>query len=210
MKSLKVTAVTLLLGALATIGHSAPIVYANWAAWNSATTGVTLDDYESHGWTSTGGDGLGTAVVLGGVSYSYNGSQIYCVGPALTYDAAYLSGSYLEWQWGGTMTASLGGSYSAFAVDFGDFYGLVRSFTFAFDNGDVFSVSGVSNGFAFFGVTTDTAFTSVSITASDDFAVIDNLAFGSPGTDVPDAASTFALLGVALSMLAFGRRRLAA
>ncbi len=208
MRTLKASILALLVGAFAT-GSFASTVYSNNGAFASATSGVSTDSFDSYAWTGAAGNYLGTSVTLGSISYSYNNFGLYGVGAANIYDAAYHTSNYLEWQSLGTNTASFGGLYNAFGVDFGEFYGGVRTFTFAFDNGDTFSMTGLSNSYAFFGVVTDTAFSSVAITANGDYAAIDNISFGN-GHGVPETSSTRLLLVAGLSALAVYRRRIAA
>ncbi len=117
-------------------------------------------------------------------------------------------------------TITLGGSYTAFAVDYGMENNRFNISTFALFNdntqvGTTFNAPTLS-GDQFFGATSDTVFNSVRVTAAAGergFVVFDNARVGSASATVVPEAGTLALLLPALGVLGIGvvvRRRRAA
>lgn len=106
-----------------------------------------------------------------------------------------------------TTTIALGGSYTAFAIEYGMTNNASENYTINLMNG-VFSVGstgiGTIGGDNFFGATSSVTFDSVSFqpnTASTNYLVFDNARVGSRGAAVVPEAGTLALLLPALGMV---------
>ncbi len=184
----------------------AQTLYSNRTAWLAATTGVSTETYESFPWAAAGGDALGSVATLGAFTYTTPGAMFGVDSTAVNYDAAYLSGQYLEWQFGNPLTISWTGAVTAIGFDLGEFYGEATPFTITLGNGYTATVNGSADAYAFFGVTHSVAFSTISIVASP-YPLIDNLSIGASGAPVPEP-STYGLLGAgALAVFVALRRR---
>jgi hypothetical protein len=209
-KLLKLTALAFLT--LWTSGaYAAIITYTDASLWNAAVTTTGGDNYNSYNWSSPVSGGtvaLGTTITLSGVTYSIpatNGAQIFGVAPIFTGDAVFLqSSNYLEWQQNANpavLSITLPASVDAVGFNFGDFYGLAHPFTITLGNGESFTSSSNLNSFAFFGVVSDTNFSSFTISA-DVFPAIDNLSFGNGVSAVPEP-STWAMMILGFAGIGF-------
>lgn len=212
MKSmLKMFVVLVVAGFMAggNAAHAATVYFFDQSAWNAAVSGVTTETYESYGWNSGSGNGLGNNATLGDIDYSFSGEIIFgCNSTALTYDAAYLSGSYLEWQSSpGFMTVTLPNAVTAIGFRYGEFYGSGNlNLSVLLGNGDSTSVSTLPASYAFFGAVSDTAFSSFKLNADRNYIIIDDLSRANGATAVPEP-STLVLVGSALAGLSWTRKR---
>jgi hypothetical protein len=178
------------------------ISYTNEADWLSAVTNVITEDYESYAWTGIGGDQLDVGTVtLGSITYSFP-EALFGNSPNVTYDAAYLTGNYLEWQNSpNPLTINFNQSITAFSFDFGEFYGnggLNLSVTLG--NGDSFLATNTENSYSFFGVSSDASFTSITLNSDRNYVVMDNLSYApvpEPSTMLLFSAGLFGLVGFA-------------
>ena len=93
-------------------------------------------------------------------------------------------------------------SVTAIAFDFGEFYGSPSLLTIALGNGDTLAATGNSNSYAFFGATSDTAFSSFTLTADVSYPGIDNFAFGNTVSAVPEP-STWAMMILGFAGIGF-------
>lgn len=198
----------LLLGAiLFSVVNSAQALtlttYTDRAAWEAALASST-STIDFNGLTSSAQ--AVPSYSADGVDFSVSGGQLYLV-ESLSYDAAYLNSGYLEWQNANpnTMTFNMGAS-NAFAFDYGDFYGNLRTFDINVQ-GDIYSVSTAVNDYSFFGVIAngDIGSFDINVTA-DNFPIIDNFSYA---TSVPEAGA-FALLAIGLAGMGFRRKNKAA
>lgn len=190
---------------LNTQSFATAISYADRTSWTSAVGSVTTEDYESYGWT--GSEYHGANVTLGGINYSFL-EVIYGVG-ALDYDAAYLSSSYLEWQSSpNDMVVTLSSATNNLAFDFGEFYGSSGlNLSVTLDTGDSWVVSTVANDYSFFGITSDTSFTSLTLNADRNYAIMDNLSFAAAGNAPVPEPATMLLFGTGLAGFAGSKIR---
>lgn len=181
------------------------VTYSDRTNWDSAISAIDTVDFEYYTGSSTL---VSPSYTTAGVNFSVSSGQLYLDGPQLTYDAAYLTGSYLEWQNSGdmTLTITLPSAVSAVGFDVGDFYGDVRSFAITVD-GVTTNLSSTANAYTFFGAVGSSAFSSLSFTVAADanFPVLDNLTYGNAAA-IPEPV-TLALLGLGLAGLGFCRRR---
>jgi len=186
------------------------IFFSNPAAWNSAVSAVTTDDYESYGFSGPSGDRLASAgsVTLGGNTYTFREDIFGVNSTAVTYDAAYLSGSYLEWQvnpGGGPFVITLARPTTAAAFNYGEFYGSNRlGLTISLGNGDSTIVTTPFNAYGFLGAVSTVSFDTITIQADNNFPLIDNLSVAAAPVPEPGCVT---LLAVGLAGLSSRLRR---
>ena len=169
------------------------ITYTIRAAWNAIVTGQTLQTFA--GTVSTSGcDFHSSSYVLDGVSFNNSTGDIFTCSQSLFGFASYHTSEYLEWQNHQPISITLPGPVTALAFDFGALRNATDSFFIALGNGDSFSLTSNSNAYKFFGVTTDVAFSSLTISdlSSTDggiFPTIDDFAYATSAVAVPEPVS---------------------
>ena len=220
MKPIALSAATLVaaLAALPLTAH-AQTFYTTPAAYNAAATTATT--YDFNGIAPTNGLTTNPAVLdtpaSGRVTFSVTGgddSNVYAASSTFNAGSYTLSDGTDSVIAGfprnsvSTTTIALGGSYTAFAIEYGMQNNATNSFTFALFNGNT-QVGSTNNagsavGDRFFGATSATAFNAVRVTAAIDtganYVVFDNARVGSAGTAVVPEAGTLALLLPALGV----------
>jgi hypothetical protein len=193
-----------LLGA---IGEGAQAtIFTNASSWNAAVTVSGGDNYESHNWSDP--TELGTSTILSGVQYGTDtNGTIWGTPSSFPYDAAYLQSNYLEWQSQQdvnspkALTITLPYQVTAVAFEFGEMNGTAHPFNITLGDGSSFTLTGNEENFAFFGVVSETAFSSLTISARNN-PVIDDLAFGNGVSAVPEP-STWAMMILGFAGLGF-------
>jgi hypothetical protein len=219
----------LIAGALAaTPAAAAPIVYGTAAAFGAATTGVTTNGFEN------AANGTSNYILASG-SYSQPGFTItQSTNNAFNTSADFGNSAYY-YSWGsgdvintphnGVMTITFASAVTAFALDLGSFYDDQNPATpccaaSTFYGKDV--IIGTSQGnflvdlnstqtLKFFGVTSETAFTSFTITGAttDPTAstIVDNLRFGSAAAAAVPEPATWAMMISGFGLVGGAMRR---
>lgn len=192
---------------------AADTVYTSRAAFDAATSGQSTAAF----------DGVAAAdsfvaygagpYVESGMTFTGNG-DMFVIDPGY-YGSSYAGGGFLtsDYAQPNVVTINFAAS-NAFALDFGPLLDGLTQFTLAFSNGSTvftqLAVGGIvgTNSLEFYGIVTDTAFTSVSITMNDApyYNALDNVTIGVGA--VPEPA-TWALMigGFGLAGSALRRRR---
>jgi hypothetical protein len=168
------------------------VFFSDRTAWQLAVGATTTETFESYPWGRSSGDHLGQHATLGGIKYDVGAGEIFG-NSGLTYDAAYLTSKYLEWQNGpqndNTLAVTLPGFATAVGFDFGQFYGTIQPFVVRLGNGDSVTVRSRAFNYRFFGAVSTNAFSRFRIT-SPEFPLIDNLSYGAT-SPLPEPASLF-------------------
>lgn len=178
--------------------------------WSAFISGMMTDDYESYvSWTHPYNNPLkyNGNVTLGAVTYGYSGWTVG-MGPAVTTDLPYLSGSYLTWWYSSNpLTITLPYLVNAVAFDYGNYLGTPGlNLSITLGTGGSTTTSTLANSFAFFGAISDTSFNSLVLSGNTNNLVLDNVSYGQGGAPVPEPA-TMILFGTGLAGLVAARRK---
>lgn len=210
MRRLLLLAVTTVLG-FASIAGATSITYSDRSAWDAAlSASPNIVTFEGRG--PSGSPASYTNVTIDGVGFA--APQIYIIDPSWPTDAPYHTSDYLEWQQGlavgGTLTITLPTLVNSFGVDFGTFGTAQGALTMQFGDGsDSYTLNGNQYAYTFFGIVSDTAFNTVTLSSPSTYPTIDNVSYGSgPASPapVPEPAS-LVLLGSGLVAAVARRRR---
>ena len=167
------------------------VFFTDRAAWQLAAGGtVATDTFESYPWNGAAGNNLGVSATLNGVTYAVENDELFGNdSDAITYDNAYVSGQYLEWQnhSPNVLHVTLPVNATAIGFDYGQFYGTIQPFLVSLGNGDTASRRTLAHHYAFFGAVSTEPLTRFSLT-SPEFPLIDNLSYART-SPVPEPGS---------------------
>jgi hypothetical protein len=195
------------------------VTFSNKSTWAGVVYNTESDNYDNYNWHTGVDNGKvlawsitdTKATTLSGITYTPSG--VFYGIESLTYDSSYLTNQYISWQEGGqgpsanTLTIRLPRQVQAVAFDFGMFRGEVAAFQISLDNGSVINTATMAQQFRFFGLTSQSSFQTLTISASL-YPVIDNLAWGNISSSVPEpSAWLLATTGLLVALNAQKKRR---
>jgi hypothetical protein len=200
--------------------QAATTVYSSLTSFTAATTGVTTNNFE-------GASSEQSVLIFPNAAstYAQPGFTLkQTTGNAFLSDPAGVSrfyyydwgtGDVINTPYGGVMTVTFNAPVTAFAIDLGVFYGAPFPYptgtipgaattlyggalTIGTAQGNFNVNTATTRNFTFFGVTSDTAFTSFTITGAGTNAfastVFDNIRFGSAATPAVPEPATWAMM----------------
>lgn len=213
MKFRSITATALALGLATGSASAAPTLYSTASDFTAATTGVATTNFEG---TTT--SNFVAPLAGAGFNITATGNYLFLADPTYTqYYYNWGTGDVLGGIYSNTITINFTTAVTAFALDLGTFYDDGLSSTPAgapstfyglpltIDTGQgAFNVAtSTSRNMTFFGATSDTAFTSVTIKGAgstpSSFTVLDNLRIGSAVISAVPEPATWATM-----LLGFG------
>jgi hypothetical protein len=206
-----------IFGAFGAQSQAAVTLFSDRASWASATGTYSTVGFENLAPTNFYSY-QGTATVIEGVTFQ-SSSGMYVIGGAYAESGGLFSTGTGSVLFGYTVgiNASGIGTVKSFGVDLRGYQEATTPFAITLSNGQSFNVTitnptGGGAGGGFFGVTTDTPFTSVVIDSGTSYSIIDNVSYGalSATADVPEPASLaiWGLSALGCAIRAFrGRRR---
>lgn len=195
------------------------VAYSNRTAFNAATSGGTLIDFESYAEPSNGVNYLGGSVTIGDVTFSQAGNRLFVLSPNVysTNGSAYLNHN-------NDSAEDIQVSFANAVYSVGFDIGFVANwgsdatpglFSLLLSNGDLVSgvrspvhwYSSVHTGeqLSFIGFVSDTAISGFTIQDLTDGTVVDDFVFGSAAA-VPEPAS-LAMWGLGAVGLMFASRK---
>jgi hypothetical protein len=209
-----------------------PTVYTSAAAFTAATTGVTTNGFNSVP------NGTSSWILQSG-SYSQPGFTITATNnnafnsngtgnPSGYYYYDWGTGGVINTPYGGTLTVTFSTAVTAFALDLGVFYGMAFPYPpgtipgaattlygqpvqIGTSQGNFTVNTATTQNLTFFGVTSDTAFTSFTISGltnqSGASTVFDNLRFGTAATAAVPEPATWAMMIMGFGMVGASLRR---
>jgi len=200
-------AAALSLAALAG-AQAAVVTYTDRATWTAATLGVSNIDFE--GVAPAGGSSYyAGAYSTAGVSFSDSRSYLFVVDPAYFpqyYDWG--SGAVMLGSAFGKITVTLTGA-NALGMDLMSIVGFGATMTLGLSSGETLSVPTANYpNRTFFGLTSDSDITSITISAGSAYPELDNFSFGRAAVvaTVPEPGSVL-LAGLAIAALGLASRR---
>lgn len=203
MKKLLMLVALVLSGA--TSAQAAETIYSSRAAFNAATTGQTVDTFG----TAAGSTYVGaTPYVRSGYQITANDLYLFNNNPSVTsYYYDWGTGNVMTFKQNGVITFTFAAPTTAFGIDLGTFFQNFPSPTvYSFSVGvatpgsEVNVLTGPTQSLTFFGLTSTTAFTSITIQGgANNFTVFDNVTLATANLAAVPEPATWAMM-----LLGFG------
>jgi hypothetical protein len=213
-------ATAVMAGALtvATRASASTTTYSTWADYNAATTGnqtITFDGLGIAYW-----DGNPTGLTQSGVAFTQPDHRLFTFSPSF-YATTGLTSDYLNLNSNGSvLNITLPAPIFAFATDvgslenFGNTSDPTITFNFTGGTGSITLnnyLSSSANTLAFFGISSTTSFSSITINDPTNGLILDNFTFtiepAASATPLPAALPLFATGLGALGLLGWRRKR---
>ncbi len=193
------------------IANATVTSYSTWGAYNAATSGNTTIDFEAQQ-SNVNPTYYGSSLTVGGVTFSDNEPRLFVLSGGY-YGDSFTSNYLNNNARGSQIDVSFANPVYGFAMDLGTIYNwgggpLQLTFNFA-GSSETINLPGElynSGPLTFSGFTSDSAFSSISISDPTNGLAIDNFTFASTANNVPEPGS-LALLGFGMAGLAYSRKR---
>jgi hypothetical protein len=195
-KTLPCTLVTfLVLVMFASVGFSAPITYSERTTWEAASSNLATIGFEGLV-ADDSFDYLGTSTTIEGVTFQSNNlnRNLAVIGEDYNSGGYSLGSGSVFFAFSEGLSVIDGiDDITSFGIDLRGYREITTSFDITLSTGETFSTTVTNPSGGFFGITSDTAFSSISIDPGSCYVLMDNFSYGD-GTPAPESGGDTLIL----------------